>query len=252
MIRKSLTFAFGALTFGLVALVACSSDEGERYPDTSSFCEAKAQEECNGVAAVCGATVEACKAKRLSPCNEAAVAATAQGRKYKASLAESCLSKTRELYNARIVAPEKEAEQIDTCARVYEGTVLKNAACKDSYECQGALVCDKGVCSDKTERKQGDPCNNPGEVCAKGSYCGSQGQLKFCLPKKVKGDLCNADVPCAEDFRCIGTCTEKKQAGGDCATNDDCASAAPSCEAARCIAKSFAAGTPACKAFGGV
>lgn len=244
----------GCLSFAaVVTVVACSSDEADKYPSSDSFCAAVADQECQGVASVCGASLDACKQKRLPVCTQAASDAVAQGRKYAASLAENCINKTRDLYQAKTIAPEKETEQQEACARVFEGQKDKSQNCTTNYDCKGSMVCDKKVCADKVVKNEKDPCNNPGEVCSTGSYCGAQGDLKFCLSKKGLADICNADVPCKETYRCYGTCMEKYKAGEVCASSDECVTEAPYCDPTqkRCIAKSFAAGSPACKDFGG-
>lgn len=251
MIRKTLGLVVLAVTGGL-ALACSSSGDPEKYPNADAFCSAKADEECNGLYAQCAATLDSCKTKRVSACQNAAGGAAGQGRTYTASLAQGCIDKTHELFAGKTVAPDKETEQVDTCERVFAGSKQKNAPCGGTYECSGSLVCDKGVCAEKVVRNQSEPCNNPGEVCAAGSYCGAQGQLKFCMAKNAKGDVCTADAPCVEDLRCIGTCTDKYQPGQVCGTTDECSSAAPYCDPLqkRCLVK-YQAGTQACKDFGG-
>lgn len=251
MIRNTLTLlACG----GLVTLFACSSDDvGEKYPSADSFCTAKAEAECKGVAAQCGATEEACKEKRVAVCNTAANTASGAGRKYKASAAENCIEKTRALYDLKTIPPDKEAEAQEICERVFEGLKALSERCEGTYDCKSGLVCDKTVCAERVVKQASQPCNNPGEVCEKGSYCGAQGDLKFCLPKKNRDEICSPDVPCKEELRCVGSCKDKYQPGDVCGTSDECSDAAPFCDPVqkRCIAKSFAAGTAACKDFGG-
>lgn len=251
MIRSLLTLA---LCGGAVALAACSSDVGERYPDVNAFCTAKAEAECNGIAAQCGATLDTCKQKLIPTCTADANTATTQGRRYNAAAAPACVDKTNALYGAKTIDPKKEAEQNDTCARVFAGQKAKNSPCTTAYECQGSMICDKGVCSDLVVKNQGEACNNPGEVCAAGSFCGQQGELKFCLPKKQKGELCTAELPCVETLYCLGSCKDKIAPGEACGSDDECSATAPYCDPAgqRCTAKSYAAGSPTCQEVGGI
>jgi hypothetical protein len=251
MIRNTLMLFAVA---GFAALVACSSDDaGERYPSPDSFCSAKAEAECEGVAAQCGASLDACKDRRVVVCTDAANAAIGSGRQYKAPLAEGCIEKTRALFDLKTLPPDKEDEQSEACERVFEGQTAKNASCGGDYECSADLVCDKGVCATEVVKSIDEGCANPGEVCDKGSYCGQVESLTRCLAKKSEGDLCTADVPCKEELRCAGTCRAKYAPGEVCATSAECSDAAPYCEPTqkKCIAKSFAAGTAACKEFGG-
>lgn len=242
----SRAFLVGAAAF--VGLVACGGDEAEeRYPSSDAFCEAKAKEECNAVALQCGATVDACTKGRKSSCLQAAATASGEGRNYKASAAESCIEKTKELFAARTIDPTKEDAQAEACERVFEGVKNKNEACEGDYQCKGTMVCDKSVCADKVERKEGDGCNNAGEVCAKGTYCKPEGQLKFCKPRLADGQVCNeTDLLCKEDLRCAGTCKAKFAVGQPCATTDECAGGT-SCtlqgSARTCIASTFPQGT---------
>jgi hypothetical protein len=251
MIRKTLV---SLASVGFVALVACSGDEAtEKYPDANAFCSAKATEVCNAQAALCGATVDACKSKYSASCN-AAGAGAGGGRSYKASLAEECITKTHDLFNQKTFTADQEKTWKDTCERVFAGTKVANTPCANDYECVDQLVCDKGVCGTKTEKNQGEGCSNAGEVCAKGSYCGDQGALKFCLPKGDEGKICSANAPCKEDLRCVGTCSAKLNIGDVCGGDDDCkeVSTPPYCDPAttKCAAK-FSAGTQSCKDLGG-
>lgn len=250
MIRNLLTLvAFG----GAVALVACSDDAGEKYPDTESFCAAKAKEECAGVAASCATSEEACAAARKPACLQAAGQATGEARNYKAAVAENCLGKTHDLYAAKVPDATKEEEQTDACERVFAGDKKAAEACQSTYECEGALICDKGFCAEKVLREIDKPCTDSGAVCVDDAYCADRGGgQKFCSPKKSKGDICTPDVPCKDDLRCTGTCVDKVGPGGDCTADADCGTAAPYCEPKmkRCQLK-YQAGTAACKEFGG-
>jgi hypothetical protein len=251
MIRKTLGLLVAG---GVVVLVACSGDSaGEKYPDAASFCNAKAAEECTAQAALCGATVDACKTKVSAAC-QAAGNSVGGGRTYKASSAEGCINKTHDLFNQKTFTSDQEKDWTNVCERVFAGTKVSNTPCQSDYECVDQLVCDKGVCANKVEKNQGEGCSNAGEVCAKGSYCGNQGQLKFCLPKKANGDICSADAPCLETLRCVGSCSDKLNIGDVCGTDDDCKeiSTPPYCDPAskKCAAK-FTAGTQSCKDLGG-
>ncbi len=249
MIRQTLTVL---ACVGVVALVACSSsDSGDPYPDVGSFCSAYADALCQGVAAGCGTTVDNCKGKAVAQCNSNA---TATGRAYKPSAAPDCIDKTKSLFSQKTFTADQEKDQQNACGRTFGGTVAKNAPCQIDFECQGNMVCDKGLCADKTDKNLGDACNNPGDICAKGSYCGNQGAVKFCLAKKGQGELCPPDVPCQEDLVCIGTCQPKIDIGGVCGSDAECkgATTSPYCDPIqkKCLPK-YGLGTDSCKQLGG-
>ena len=247
MIRQTLSVL---ASVGVIALVACSSDPaGDAYPDVSSFCSAYADALCQGVAAGCGTTVDTCKTKAVAKCNT-----DATGRAYKASNAPDCVDKTKNLFSQKTFTADQEKEQQTACGRTFGGTVAKNAPCQTDFECQGSMVCDKGLCADKTDKKVGEACNNPGDICEKGSYCGNQGAVKFCLAKKAQGDLCPPDVPCLEDLVCVGTCQPKVGPGSVCGKDDECqqATTSPYCDPIqkKCLPK-YGLGTDSCKQLGG-
>ena len=246
MTRKSFFFS---MTFvgGVVALMACGGDEAsERYPNADAFCEAKAEEECNAVALQCGATVDACVTGRKGACTQLAAAASGQNRTYRASQAESCITKTKELFSSRTIDPTKEEAQNEACNRVFEGSIDKSQPCELDFQCKGSMVCDKGVCAAEVERKEGEGCNNAGETCAKGTYCKLEGQLRYCRPRLTTDALCSDTDLCKEDLRCAGTCKPKFGVGQPCASTEECV-AGTSCtlqgSARTCIASTFPQGT---------
>lgn len=222
MIRNTLT-ALACLAF--VTLVACGDDVGEKYPSTDSFCSALAQEECQAVALnPCQTTVENCTTKRTSSCQANAAKLSAVGRTYRATSAEECIGKTKELLAARNIDPAKDAVAKEACERVFTGSVEKAQRCSNDYECAGSLVCTQGVCYDKVEKQKGEPCGNPGDTCAAGTYCDTKSAAKFCVARPDQGGICAADVPCLETLRCAGgVCQAKYQVNQVCTAPEDCA-----------------------------
>lgn len=234
---------------GAVALVACSSDEeGEKYPSSQSFCSAKAEQECNAAAALCAATVDACKARRTTICQDAANAATASGRTYRAGAAEKCINDTKDLYASKVIDLAKEKTVDETCERVFTGSKKQGEPCAAPYDCEGTLTCDK-ICTTKTEKTKDQPCNNPGDTCATGTYCGLRGDVKFCNAKNNVGDICNATTPCLETLRCVTRCQEKVATGQPCDTGEDCQSGF--CNAEKKCAAKLVGGSGKCSDFGG-
>lgn len=250
MIPKTLTLVAGG---ALVALFACGGEDvGPKYPSAESFCSGYAEALCKGLAAGCGASEDSCKLRAESTCKTQGAATS---RQYRDTKAEACVDKTNEIFGKKSYSADEEKEQKDLCSRVFGGTVDKNGACQVDAECKDQLICDKGLCSEKVQKNLGEACNNPGDVCAKGAYCGDQGAVKFCIAKKASGDLCTAGaVPCLEDLRCVNTCKPKLQPGEPCDTDDDCPSTTTPgyCDPLqkKCVPK-YGLGTASCKDIGG-
>jgi hypothetical protein len=248
MIRKTLTLiACG----GMLALFACSGEDvGPKYGSSGDFCSAYAETLCKNLAAGCGTNEDNCKSRAQANC-----IADAGTRPYRSGGAEECIDKTNEVFSKKTYSVADDEALDDVCARVFGGTVAKNAPCQADAECADKLICDKGVCADKTEKANGEACNNPGDTCGKEAYCGDQGALKFCIPKKKLGELCTeGSVPCLEELRCVGSCKEKVRAGDPCDTDADCpVTTTPGyCDPGqkKCLPR-FGLGTESCKQLGG-
>jgi hypothetical protein len=216
---------------GLVAvtLVACSSSS-EKYASTDGFCAALADEECQ-IAGACAVPKDSCTAARKARCT-AGAASVAANRKYTPGNAQACIDKAHTYYAATHVplTPEETAEIDEACGKVFSGTVLKNATCASTFDCEGSLICDKGRCGDKTIVKNvSDGCANAGEVCDTGLFCATT-TPNVCIAKKKEGEACNADNPCLETLLCNVTCSPRFTAGQACTSNDDCAPSAPYCD----------------------
>jgi hypothetical protein len=260
MIRRALgLMAFGG---GLVLVAACGDDDppAAKFPTADAFCAGKAAEECKAVGAACSVTDDKCKDARKSACMTAAGAATGQGRTYRPANADTCIAKTTEVYKDRTIDAVKEEAFKLACERVFTGAKKKSEICTNAYDCEGTLSCDlgrqsatEGFCADKVEKKTDEPCNNPGDTCAKGLYCQQRGGSRFCTAKNKLGDTCNlADAPCLEDLRCNATsCVALQAAGQPCDTSAECTTGF--CNPDRkCQARLYASETGTCKDFGGI
>ncbi len=253
MIRKALGLL--VLTGGVV-LFACGDDDGatSKYPSADAFCAAKAAEECKTTADICFVTADKCKDARKSACLGASSLATGQGRTYAAGNAEACITATTAVYADKTVVKAKQETFEDNCARVFSGSKKKSEVCANEFDCSGTLVCDldKLSCADKTDRKEADGCNNPGDICVTGLYCKLEGATRFCRPKGKLGQACNVkDTPCTEDLRCNGSTCVNLQAGGEfCDTNAECSTGFCNSEK-KCQARLYPSETGTCKDFGG-
>lgn len=245
-----------------IALIACSSsDDSEKYPSVDSFCTAKATAECNAPSvATCGVTSAACQTARKAACNTAAAAATGQGRVYTPSNVEACLTATDTAYRNPTVAADLTARD-DACNRVFSGTKGKSVACTSEYDCQGTLVCDLsknpngGNCADKVAKGLNDPCTDPGDICATGTYCSGSGTAFFCAADRNIGEACTPTLPCDStkafcNSPTSGTCTALGNTGDACTSDTNCATTF--CNAnSKCAARQFPSEKGVCADFGG-
>jgi hypothetical protein len=201
-------------------------------------------------------TADACKSARKQACLDVASTAIQAGRKYTPSLAEGCVTATQSTYssNNAVITPAQQLQLSDTCARVFAGAVAKGATCTSSYDCSGSMICDKGHCGDKVEKKSGDGCANPGEVCETGTFCQPQTGASICVARVAAGKVCDATNLCLESLRCASNCVDRVGARGACQSNGDCASDAPYCDPAAgniCTpGLSFAFGAADCHDYG--
>lgn len=250
----------GAVVLSSFVLAACSSDADPppKYASVDAFCDAKASAECEKVSASCGVTAAACTSARKSECQKFVASAQTGTRTYQAKAAEGCVDKSREVFAKSPITPDDTKALAATCDPVFRGTQGKLQACTTAGDCANDFICDKGVCADRVEKKQGDFCGNPGEVCDASSYCtqGAAGSLQ-CAAKKNKTEGCDAKNPCQDSLRCQGGfCADRLGSGEPCGSDLDCGPSAPFCDVYngnKCSAGIIAAGgTPVCKAlFGG-
>ncbi len=249
-------FAFAAL-----GVAACGGSDSDKYPSPDSFCQAKAQAECQ-VAARCGVSADACTSARKSDCMTKVAKASAN-RTYRPANADACVSRTQDVYSSNDPVDPSKLHDVDVaaddkdsiCAKVFTGDVKTLAPCTGDLECEGDLICDKKFCAEKNEKPGGQPCGNPGDVCASGFYCDVGSTPAQCKAVGAAGAVCDETHPCDASLRCSNNCKDRVQSGGACTTDDDCASSAPYCDpnlGNKCDAgQTFAAGAAACKSFGG-
>lgn len=254
MVRVFTTF----IVTGLVALTACSSSaEADKYPTTDAFCDAQAQAECDGNAAKCAATSAACTGARKAACLAFVQSAQTGTRTYQPKAAETCVDTSKSTYAKSTITPTDTDALDAVCELVFRGSQAKLGACTSDGDCADSLICDKNVCADKVEKKLGEFCGNPGEVCDSSSFCAVTGTALQCVAKKAQGETCDAKTaPCIDTLRCNTTCSPRFESGESCAANSDCAADAPYCDTYngnKCSAGIILApGTAICKAaFGG-
>ena len=251
--RNILTLiAFGSV----VALAACSSTEDDKFGSTDTFCASRSEAYCNGLAKKCAADADTCKRTQAGKCKTSAATASSQSRTYHSNAVQDCLDSINNTYrnSGNDVTPLAETETTAVCERVFSGSKKEADACAQTYECEGALICDKGVCI-KEEKVSGKAqCNNAGQTCETDRYCASQtpGAPKFCLDKPKLDEACSADIKCVETLRCVTSrCVARVTAGNPCDNDGECAAPAPYCDTAtkKCRPK-YESTSAACKDYG--
>ena len=106
-------------------------------------------------------------------------------------------------------------------------SVAEGAPCRRHIQCQGALICANGLCTEARPHKVGEPCHET-NICEVGSIClGGR-----CEP------VVGAGSPCVDTDHCLmglfcdtrsegaqhGTCQPSRQEGHPCAAREECAS----------------------------
>jgi hypothetical protein len=236
---------FAVTLLGLFA-AACGSKVGDKYPTIDTFCEAKAQEECQ-VAPRCAVTVEACIQDRASGCVTASLTTIqTTGRTYVPANAQACLDVVNRIYASGLVPPTetdvtRSGSMAEVCAQVFLGSADKNQGCSVDADCMFGRMCAAAivgtttrVCADPVPKLEGEFCADPGSVCTSGTFCSTIQGAPICQKKAALGESCSLTFPCTEALRCdgLGRCSERMPAGASCASNDDCAAEAPMCDPA--------------------
>jgi hypothetical protein len=125
------------------------------------------------------------------------------------------------------------------CAHVFLGGVGKNQSCGEDNDCAEERICSAvsttnatKVCADRSVRKEGDFCEDPGSICDEGLYCAHGEGAAQCKKMKAEGEGCGASTPCAAGLRCDGgnTCQKRLGPGSPCTSDSDCSDAAPYCD----------------------
>jgi len=225
-------------------------------PDT--FCTDYASKECQ-VVSKCGLPdMSACTAVRKTKCLGDVAQRQTATRVFKTSNISACLNQVNNVYSTNGTIPVAKLDQMDdACQYVFQGSVKANSPCTIKYDCDGTMICDKGLCANKVVKNLNDLCGNPGEICNTGSYCQQMGAVYKCVAKHMASEACDVDTnPCLEALRCLnGTCQARADSGGACTSDDDCATAVAYCDpyiGNKCdTGLTFGGGAAACAAFGG-
>lgn len=214
------------LAVWLVALAACS-DNAVKYPDTTSFCHARAQAECGAE------VIRACAAPDATRCIASRQAACATdvpvGTSYNANGAEACLHAVSAAYNDAKLSAQENRDMGDSCAAVFDGPGVANATCKKHIDCKvsSGLRCvlpggsDTGTCQIPQRVQGGGSCASPSQLCIDGFHCGI---TMHCDINSQVGEPCSDTLPCVEAARCMasGLCEKKFDDGTVCTDDGEC------------------------------
>ncbi|HNS95622.1 MAG TPA: hypothetical protein PKL73_01640 [Polyangiaceae bacterium] len=231
--------ASAGILLGTMGWMGCGSTDNPidktpkyKYPDVSSFCEAKAKLECtNTVLTRCQTSEDACVIKRRGLCSQSAPT----GAKYRPTEAEKCLAAIKGAYADDQYTAQEKAQEVDACALLWGGFGGEGASCGSNHECDldKGLRCVKrtgaatGQCYEPEEKQSGQSCEGPDAVCMDGDFC-TVSEPNVCANKRAVGSTCSESLPCKDDLRCVGdeapTCQLKLDVGSPCGSDAECAS----------------------------
>lgn len=205
---------------GIAGVVACgSSDSGDKYPEYSDFCEARADAECSSaVTEACQLESAKCKSVRTGECSKAKPPSAS----YRPGEAEKCLSAIGKAYKDNKFTPEEQVAIDNACALLFGGTKGHGVTCAGDYDCNlnDGLRCLKmpgeanGKCHAPEVVKGGDDCGEA-LVCDEGLFCTANDNI--CANLRGKDKSCSPTEPCAADLRCVEDfCIDKLDAGAEC------------------------------------
>ncbi len=251
-------------------LVRCSSDTSQpKYPDTGSYCRARAEAECSdAVVASCAvASKGTCAAQRQLLCQ----AGLPAGKVYGSSKTEICIKAVADAYTDAQLTKEEIQAYTTACAVVFSGAGAKGEACVQNLDCNqsAGLACvlhasnAPGVDAGPTPSAVAGTCQVPqsvqgGESCAAAdAQCVEQfhcGLTQHCDANGANGDPCSAALPCKSAFKCSAnsTCEPRLDNGQACTTDGECVSGICLQGSNLCVAKvTLSPSEPFCTATGG-
>jgi hypothetical protein len=239
----------------LAALVVTSCNRDDRPMTRAEFCQNRSERECSSVAPACLLPEVDCLAARQAACASQGQIEESAQRPFDPANADACLSRVSAVFGVlshNLAIEAKDYRSIDeACARVFHGNAAANETCGVDADCSGTLVCDKGRCGTWRQVDPGAGCANIGESCPQGYYCGSGSGVWMCTARPGLGAMCDAEVACIEDLRCVGgTCADRLTIGIACQDDGECASGFCEPFASKCATDvRFAEGTSACRAY---
>ncbi|MFO0568509.1 MAG: hypothetical protein U0263_22800 [Polyangiaceae bacterium] len=228
---------------------ACGSStkrSGNVYGTEEAFCKEWAKAACNSkvVSACAAASVDTCVSKQSSYCLGLVPPY------YASKNAKGCIEKVKSAYSdAKLTAAEIAVVRDlgAPCDKLNQGPGKAGDTCSAPDECDSLanLTCivkvgsSSGTCQVAKEVGGGFSCTAVDETCAVGFYCDGQN----CIAKKGGGQTCTEEIPCLEDFQCLGAtgdmkCVAKGDTAATCTEDAQCKSgmcAKPATGSGKCV-----------------
>jgi hypothetical protein len=220
----------GLVLAAVLGFAGCGAkDDGPKYPDLNSFCNARGNAECSSEVIKACAVSEAarCIAKRQAAC----VDSMPSGTSYNATGAEACVNAVSASFSDAKLSAQENRTNGDACAGVFDGAGAANATCEKDIDCKVStgLRCvlrggsATGTCQVPERVMGGGVCSKPSQSCIPGFHCGAS---DHCDVNSQVGEPCTDALPCVETARCsAGKCEKKFDDGSPCASDAECTNA---------------------------
>ncbi|WP_437284647.1 hypothetical protein [Sorangium sp. So ce406] len=259
-----------AVAVAMSAVPGCKDDEppassGGQEPTDSDFLARYAKALCDRTFACCDAATRAAHGLDASSADacaselEAILVVVTDGGEVKGTFvpekAAACLAEVDEAPCAELqivgVLLGVNGEFTPSCLDVWDGSVPEGGTCGSDWDCardrcvRTTDASGQTTSACKARALAGEPCSSAFD-CDEALRCDqpSPPDAGTCAPRLAAGESCKGTLECQAELRCgdDGTCQAREQAGGPCASDQDCAAGA-TCDGATC-APLGAAGAP--------
>lgn len=227
-----LASSLATLAWGCTTKTEDAAPPGPKYPDVGSFCQGRAEAECNAavIDACASSGASACVAKAEAKC----LSEVPPDRSYRADQAEGCANAYGAAYQDAKIEPAELDAIAKACGGLFEReSGLAGVECAVDRDCKlsDGLSCVlhadatsiKGTCAVPRSVDKGDSCSAADAECIQGYYCDTG---SHCVAQGGAGDPCGATQPCGKGLQCdaaTSQCVSKAAAGSACANDTDCA-----------------------------
>ena len=203
----------------------------------TEFCADWAKAICQVGSGQCTFDVTTCAANQTNVCTAFVDSLQGGTRQYSQPNGAACIGALNDTYsgNQPSIAAQVLLNTAAICSKVVAGNAGSDQPCTTDSDCTGNLICtptvlggSNSVCAAAVSEALGDFCGGPGQQCAAGSFCQSQGPkaAPICVVGGPTGATCSATAPCVSSDTCgpDGTCQPQGTTGAACTTNSDCTS----------------------------
>ncbi|WP_437801333.1 hypothetical protein [Sorangium sp. So ce693] len=253
-----------AVPVAMSAVPGCGDDEA-RARAGSDFLSSYAKALCDRTFACCDAATRAAHDLDASSADACAseleeiLVAVSDGGEVKGTFvpekAEACLAEVDAAPCAEIqivsVLLGVNAKFTPSCPGAWDGSVPEGGTCGNNWDCardrclHTVDASGQSTSACRARAVAGEPCSSRFD-CDDGLRCDqpSAPDAGTCAPRLAMGESCKGSLDCQDELRCgeDRTCQAREQAGGACASDEDCAAGA-ACDGATCTPLG-AAGAP--------